>query len=87
MTSSSIRQGRNQYPPVIVLTDDIRRALTIEADGANPVGMTNYLIVSGTARLVEGGAPQLRRWHLEHVVALHIPPRVSIALPRVNEPV
>ena len=38
---------------------DPRVALTVEADGANPVGMTNYLIVHGTARLVEGGAPEL----------------------------
>ena len=38
---------------------DPRVALTVEADGANPVGMTNYVIVYGTARLVEGGAPEL----------------------------
>ncbi len=38
---------------------DSRVALTVEADGANPVGMTNYLLVHGTARLVDGGAPEL----------------------------
>ncbi len=38
---------------------DPRVALTIEADGANPVGMANYLIVYGQGRLVEGGAPEL----------------------------
>jgi PPOX class probable F420-dependent enzyme len=38
---------------------DPRVALTVEAEGANPVGMTNYLLVHGTARLVEGGAPEL----------------------------
>jgi PPOX class probable F420-dependent enzyme len=38
---------------------DPRVALTVEADGANPVGMANYLVVHGTARLVEGGAPEL----------------------------
>ncbi len=38
---------------------DPRVALTVEADGANPVGMTNYLIVYGTAHLVDGGAPEL----------------------------
>ncbi|MCC7078428.1 MAG: PPOX class F420-dependent oxidoreductase [Acidimicrobiia bacterium] len=38
---------------------DPRVALTVEAEGSNPVGMTNYLIVYGTARLVEGGAPEL----------------------------
>ena len=38
---------------------DPRVALTVESDGANPVGMKNYLIVHGTAHLVEGGAPEL----------------------------
>lgn len=38
---------------------DPRVALTVETEGANPVGMANYLIVYGTARLVEGGAPEL----------------------------
>ncbi|MGZ4692915.1 MAG: PPOX class F420-dependent oxidoreductase [Acidimicrobiales bacterium] len=38
---------------------DPRVALTVEAAGANPVGMANHLIVHGTAHLVEGGAPQL----------------------------
>ena len=38
---------------------DPRVALTVETDGANPIGMTNYLIVYGRARLVEGGAPEL----------------------------
>jgi PPOX class probable F420-dependent enzyme len=38
---------------------DPRVALTVEAGGANPVGMTNYLIVYGRAHLVEGGAPEL----------------------------
>lgn len=41
------------------IVGDERVALTVEAEGANPVGMTNYLIVHGTARLVEGGAPEL----------------------------
>jgi PPOX class probable F420-dependent enzyme len=41
------------------ISRDPRVALTVEAAGANPVGMTNYLIVYGEARLVEGGAPEL----------------------------
>ena len=32
---------------------DPRVALTVEADGENPVGMANYLLVHGTARLAE----------------------------------
>jgi hypothetical protein len=51
------------------LTPDVRAALTsgrlghprvtltVEADGANPVGMANYPIVHGTARLVGGVGP------------------------------
>jgi PPOX class probable F420-dependent enzyme len=38
---------------------DPRVAITVETDGANPIGMTNYLIIYGDARLVEGGAPEL----------------------------
>ena len=38
---------------------DPRVTLTVEAEGANPVGMTNYVLIRGTARLVEGGAPEL----------------------------
>jgi PPOX class probable F420-dependent enzyme len=38
---------------------DNRVALTVEASGSNPIGMTNYLIVYGHGRLVEGGAPEL----------------------------
>lgn len=38
---------------------DPRIALTIEADGENPLGLDNYLIAHGSARLEEGGAPEL----------------------------
>jgi PPOX class probable F420-dependent enzyme len=41
------------------IAPDPRVAFTIEADGANPIGMANYLIVYGRARLVVGGAPEL----------------------------
>jgi PPOX class probable F420-dependent enzyme len=52
---------------------DPRVSLTVEADGANPVGMTNYLIVHGTARLVEGGAPEL----LQRLAAVYLGPGVT----------
>ena len=35
--------------------------LTFEAPGANAVGMRHYLVVHGTARIEEGGAPELLR--------------------------
>jgi PPOX class probable F420-dependent enzyme len=38
---------------------DPRVALTIEAAGSNAIGMSNYLVIYGRARLIEGGAPEL----------------------------
>jgi len=52
---------------------DPRVALTVEADGANPVGMANYLIVYGRARLVEGGAPEL----LQRLAEVYVGPGVK----------
>jgi PPOX class probable F420-dependent enzyme len=37
---------------------DNRVSLSIEAEG-NQMGMTNYLVVEGTATVTEGGAPEL----------------------------
>ena len=51
---------------------DPRVVLTVEAEGANPVGMANYLIVRGTARLAEGGAPQL----LQRLAEVYVGPGV-----------
>lgn len=55
------------------ISRDPRVALTVEADGANPVGMANYLIVYGTARLVEGGAPEL----LQRLAEVYLGPDVK----------
>jgi len=52
---------------------DPRVALSVEAEGANPVGMANYLIVHGTARLVEGGAPEL----LQRLAEVYLGPGVT----------
>jgi PPOX class probable F420-dependent enzyme len=38
---------------------DPRVALSLEASGANEVGMQHYLVVHGRARITEGGAPEL----------------------------
>ncbi len=51
---------------------DPRVALTVEVAGANPVGMGNYLLVHGTARLVEGGAPEL----LQRLAKVYLGPGV-----------
>ncbi len=52
---------------------DPRVSLTIEAEGANSLGMTNYLMVKGTARLIEGGAPEL----LQRLAEVYIGPGVT----------
>ena len=41
------------------LRRDPRVAISFEATTANPVGMKHYLVVHGTARITEGGAPEL----------------------------
>lgn len=38
---------------------DPRVALTFEGPGANPIGMRDHLVVHGTARITDGGAPEL----------------------------
>ena len=38
---------------------DSRVALTIQSDVVNAWGLREYLVVNGTARVTEGGAPQL----------------------------
>ncbi len=41
------------------LRRDPRVAVSFEAPTRNPVGMRDYLVVHGRARITEGGAPQL----------------------------
>ncbi len=41
------------------LRRDPRVVVSFEAATANPVGMRHYLVVHGTARITEGGAPEL----------------------------
>lgn len=62
------------------IASDPRVALTVEADGANSVGMANYLIVHGTARLVEGGAPEL----LQRLAETYIGP--GVRFPPFDDP-
>jgi len=38
---------------------DSRVVLSFEAEGANAIGMRNYLVVHGQARITPGGAPEL----------------------------
>ena len=48
------------------ITRDSRVALSIEAEGQNEIGLDHYLVIHGTARLTEGGAPGLLQ-QLAHV--------------------
>lgn len=38
---------------------DPRVALSLETDNRNPIGLQEYLVVHGRARVTEGGAPEL----------------------------
>lgn len=52
---------------------DPRVALSLEAAGANPIGMANSLIITGRARLQDGGAPEL----LQQLAEVYIGPGVK----------
>lgn len=59
---------------------DPRVALTVEAEGTNPVGMGNYLIVHGSARLTPGGAPEL----LQRLAGIYVGP--GVRFPPMDDP-
>ena len=59
---------------------DPRVSLTMEADGDNGIGMKDYLIVRGTARLEEGGAPVL----LQRLAEVYVGPGVKF--PPMDDP-
>jgi PPOX class probable F420-dependent enzyme len=50
-----------EYRKVHNVRRDPRVALSLEAEGSSGPGFSNYLVVTGTARVVEGGAPELLR--------------------------
>jgi PPOX class probable F420-dependent enzyme len=52
---------------------DPRIALSLEATGANAVGMRHYLVVHGRARIEQGGAPE---W-LQHLAHTYVGPGVT----------
>jgi PPOX class probable F420-dependent enzyme len=57
-----------------------RVVLTVEAEGSNPIGMGNYLIVEGEARLEEGGAPEL----LQELAEVYVGP--GVRFPPMDDP-
>ena len=52
---------------------DPRVALSLEASGTNAIGMRDYAVVYGTARVTEGGAPEL----LQRLARTYVGPGVT----------
>lgn len=62
------------------LERDPRIALSIESNGTNAIGMREYLVLQGTARVVPGGAPEL----LQELARVHVGPDVKF--PPMDDP-
>jgi len=59
---------------------DPRVALSIEGDGHNQLGLRVYLVVHGTARITEGGGPEL----LQRLAHTYLGPDVTF--PPMDDP-
>ena len=59
---------------------DSRVALSIETDQRNAMGLTEYLVVYGTAHVTEGGAPEL----LQKLAHTYLGP--DVRFPRMDNP-
>ena len=59
---------------------DPRVALSVETANLNPIGLTEYLVVHGRARITEGGAAEL----LQRLAHTYLGPDVKF--PPVNDP-
>lgn len=59
---------------------DPRVALSMEGSGRNAIGLDEYLVVYGTARITEGGAPEL----LQRLAERYIGPGVKF--PPMDDP-
>lgn len=63
------------------IRQDPRVALSIETDSRNEIGLQEYLVVYGQARITEGGAPEL----LQRLARTYIGPDVKFP-PMDNPP-
>ncbi len=63
------------------IRNDSRVALSIETSNRNDIGLTEYLVVYGTARVTEGGAPEL----LQELAHTYLGPHVKFP-PMDNPP-
>ncbi len=68
-------------PKLRNLRRDPRIAMSFEADGRNEYGLDHYLVLRGTARVTEGGAPEL----LNRLAQIYIGPGVAFP-PMPNPP-
>src|SRR3954451_4030083 len=59
---------------------DPRVVLSMETGGSNEIGMAHYLVVHGTARIVEGGGPEL----LQRLAHTYLGPDVTF--PPMDDP-
>jgi PPOX class probable F420-dependent enzyme len=60
---------------------DPRVALSLESENRNPIGLQEYLVVHGRARITEGGAPEL----LQELAHTYLGPDVKFP-PMENPP-
>jgi PPOX class probable F420-dependent enzyme len=63
----------NEHQKVRNIRRDPRVALTVEGRERNATGLDEYLIVYGTARITEGGAPEL----LQRLAEVYLGPGVT----------
>lgn len=59
---------------------DSRVAISVETGGRNEMGLDNYLVVHGTARIQDGGAPEL----LQRLAEVYLGP--GIPFPPMPDP-
>jgi hypothetical protein len=59
---------------------DARVALSVEGKSRNEIGLTEYLVVYGTARVTEGGAPEL----LQRLARTYLGP--DVRFPPIPDP-
>ena len=57
-----------------------RVTLSLVTGGRNPIGLDHYLVIQGTARVTEGGAPEL----LQRLAHVYLGPDVTF--PPMDEP-
>src|ERR1700683_3515024 len=71
---------RPEHRKVRNIRNDSRVALSIETGTRNAMGLTEYLVVYGTARITEGGAAEL----LQHLAHTYLGP--GAPLPPMDSP-